>query len=253
MIRVLVVEDEPLTAEAHAEYLQRVPGFELAGVEKTGTAAVRRLAHLTAGETIDLVLLDMNLPDGSGLEVCRRFRAAGIAVDVIAITAVRDLAVVRQAIAVGIVQYLIKPFSFSAFADKLRNYAEYHDGLAGDDLPTTQGAVDAALSALRRSTSLALPKGLSAETLDAVTTLLRSTADIESFTSGFVSSTPPPPSPCSPSPRGWSAGELSVAAALSRVTARRYLEYLTSLGQVIRDPRHGGTGRPEIEYRWARS
>jgi response regulator of citrate/malate metabolism len=127
VIRVLIVEDELLTAEAHAEYVGRLDGFEVGGIAHSGAEAVR-LLKASLGETaehIDLILLDMNLPDIDGLELCRRIRAGGVDVDVIAITAVRSAEVVRASIAAGIVQYLIKPFTFGVFTDKLTSYRDF--------------------------------------------------------------------------------------------------------------------------------
>ncbi len=66
-VRVLVVEDEEVAAEAHATYVGRVPGFELAGVARSAGEAVRLLAR---DEAVDLILLDMHLPDGHGLGDC---------------------------------------------------------------------------------------------------------------------------------------------------------------------------------------
>uniref|UniRef100_UPI0028119F32 response regulator n=1 Tax=Microbacterium sp. TaxID=51671 RepID=UPI0028119F32 len=83
MIRALVVEDDPRTAVAHAEYLRRVDGFEVVGVAHTASAARRELRDAVArGERIHLLLLDLNLPDGHGLDLCRELRASGLAVDV---------------------------------------------------------------------------------------------------------------------------------------------------------------------------
>lgn len=229
MIRVLVVDDEIVTAEAHASYLARLRGFELAGLAHTGAEAIRLIRETRRPDAaaIDLVLLDMNLPDHDGLDVCRSIRAASLPIDVIAITAVRDLEVVRQAVSAGIVQYLIKPFTFSAFAEKLAAYSAFRAGFSATSAPTTQAEVDRALSSLHTSSSNPLPKGLAPETLGQVTGLLQG------------------------HPRGWSAVEVGEANGLSRVTARRYLEHLATLGQATRAPRHGTPGRPEIEYRWA--
>lgn len=107
---VLIVEDEPLIAEAHAEYVRRVPGFAVAGVVHGGGDALR----FVRDHPVDLLLLDFNLPDMHGLEVCRRLRAGRAPCDVIAVTSNRDLAAVRSAVSLGVVQYLLKPFTFSA-------------------------------------------------------------------------------------------------------------------------------------------
>jgi len=230
VIRVLVVDDEKVTAAAHAVYVGRLDGFEVAGTAHTGAEAIRLISQsVRAGGTpIDLVLLDMHLPDLDGLDVCRSIRAARLPIDIIAITAERDLPLVREAIAVGVVQYLIKPFGFPAFAEKLGNFADYHGRLADPGAPTTQADVDTALASLRRPGASVLPKGLAADTLTSITALM------------------------SLEDRAFSATELSSECGLSRVTARRYLEHLTDIGQATRASRHGGAGRPEIEYRWAR-
>ena len=177
-------------------------------------------------ERIDLILLDMNLPDIDGLELCRRIRAGGVDVDVIAITAVRDAEVVRASIAAGIVQYLIKPFTFGVFTDKLTSYRDFRSLFAQSPTVASQRDVDGAFAALRTSNDPGLGKGLSPETLSAVSTLL-----LES--SGGVS-----------------ARELAEEIRASRVTARRYLEYLADSGRADRAPRYGTPGRPEVEYRW---
>jgi response regulator of citrate/malate metabolism len=226
-LRVLVVEDEPIAAAAHATYVERVPGFVHIGTAHDGAAALRLAARLAAaGTPVDLVLLDMNLPDLHGLDVGRRMRAAGHAVDIIAITAVRELPIVRRAISVGVVQYLMKPFTFAAFAERLEHYRAYHEALADSGGPASQAAVDEALAALRAPAAAPLPKGLAPGTLEAIRGFLRDRATAVS------------------------AAEVTEAVGVSRVTARRYLEHLAEAGEVARSARYGTPGRPENEYRW---
>ncbi len=130
-IRVLVVEDEPIAAAAHAAYIGRLEGFTLAGTAPDGQSALRLMTDFAAaGTPVELVLLDMNLPDLHGLDIARRMRAAGLFADIIAITAVRELNIVRSAVATGVVQYLIKPFTFATFADKLTSYRLFREQLA---------------------------------------------------------------------------------------------------------------------------
>lgn len=233
-IRVLVVEDDPVAADAHAEYVRRLDGFELAGVARSGAelAAFLQLVGDTAGQAgapVDLMLLDMNLPDVHGLDIIRRVRGLGLPIDIIAITAVRDLHVVRSAISSGIVQYLIKPFTYSAFSEKLGAYREFRQSLVDQATATTQAEVDQAFASLRTVASAALPKGLSGETLRAVSAHLKEQS--------------------APT----TAIEVSEALSMSRVTARRYLEHLADQRSVLRTPRYGTRGRPEFEYSWART
>ncbi|TWX37400.1 response regulator [Frigoribacterium sp. ACAM 257] len=221
-MRVLVVDDEPLTAEAHGAYVTRLDGFELVGVLHDGRSALDRLRQ----PGVDLVLLDLTLPDIHGIQLCRALRAAGSTVDVVAITAVRDVAVVKSAVSLGIVQYLIKPFGFATFAERLTGYLAFRRGLDQGEGQVTQTEVDASLATLRTATTPSLAKGIAPETLAAVVEALRSRGG------------------------ALSAGEVATAVAVSRVTARRYLEHLADAGQVDRVPRYGAPGRPEHEYRW---
>ncbi|MDX6372245.1 MAG: hypothetical protein QOD98_1233 [Nocardioidaceae bacterium] len=219
-VRVLVVEDEATAAEAHAAYVGRVPGFELAGTARSANDAARFLA---GDPLVDLVLLDMHLPDGHGLGLLQRVRAAGHRADVIAVTSARDADVVRNAVTQGVVLYLLKPFTFATFRAKLEQYAAYRASAEAAELD--QEDVDALLGSLR-STSAAVPKGMSAETLREVIAALRG------------------------SDGGLSATEVAALVGASRVTSRRYLEHLADAGRVERQPRYGRSGRPEVEYRW---
>lgn len=227
-VRVLVVEDEALAAEAHAAYVGRVPGFDLAGVARSARDAVRALdAAREAGTPVDLVLLDMNLPDGHGLGLLNGLRAAGHLCDVIAVTAARDTKVVRQAVVQGVVLYLLKPFTFATFRAKLEQYAEYRARLDAAPDEVVQDEVDQLLGSLRPTGSAPLPKGMSPETLRAVTTALRE-ADSD-----------------------LSASEVAAVVGASRVTARRYLEHLADQGLAARGVRYGPSGgRPEVSYSW---
>ncbi|MFW6775148.1 response regulator [Nocardioides sp. CPCC 205120] len=220
-VRVLVVEDEATAAQAHASYVGRVPGFEVVGVARSAGEAARTLSR----EPVDLVLLDMHLPDGHGLGLVRSMRAAGHLCDVIAVTSARDVEVVRQAVAHGVVLYLLKPFTFPTFRAKLEQYAAYRASLL-DSAEIAQEEVDGLLGSLRAPTAGSVPKGMSAETLREVTQAVRGAA------------------------RGVSATEVAEVVGASRVTVRRYLEHLADAGRLERAPRYGGTGRPEVEYRW---
>lgn len=221
MIQVLVVEDEPVAAEAHRTYVDRTPGFRTAAVARTGEQALAALAHTP----VDLLLLDMNLPDAHGLELCRRLRVARVDVDVLAVTSARELSTVRAAAGHGVVGYLLKPFTYAALRDRLVAYADYRERLRLDGDAVGQEDVDRALEGPRPQRQSPLPKGMHRQTLDAVVAALRG-AD------------------------GLSAAEVAATMGTSRITARRYLEYLAESGLASRTPRYGGVGRPETEYRW---
>jgi response regulator of citrate/malate metabolism len=222
VIRTLVVEDDALVAEVHASYVERVPGFAVAGVAHRATEAL----ELLASRPIDLVLLDFHLPDVKGLDMLRVLHArSATPVDVIAVTAARDPEIIRQAIAQGVSQYLVKPFAFATFADKLERYARYRAQVEDASQPD-QAEVDALIGTLRGPTARALPKGLNATTLDHVRDAVREAG------------------------APLTASEVAGRCRLSRVTARRYLEHLAVEGVVTLSMRYGGTGRPEHLYAW---
>jgi response regulator of citrate/malate metabolism len=197
-------------------------------VARSANEAVRVLDDARErGTPVDLLLLDMNLPDGHGLGLLRGVRAAGHLCDVIAVTAARDTDVVRHAVSQGVVLYLLKPFTFATFRAKLEQYAAYRAHLEASPAEVVQDEVDRLFGSLRTTGAAPLPKGMSAETLRDVTAVLRDAAG------------------------GLSASEVGELVGTSRVTARRYLEHLAELGMAERQPRYGGGGgRPEVAYSW---
>lgn len=222
-IRTLVVEDDPIIAEAHQAFVERVPGFAVAGVAFSGAEALRMLAS----RPVDLVLLDFYLPDMGGLQVCRAMRAAAHAADVIAVTSARELATVRAAVSLGVVQYVLKPFRFGTLRDRLERYAAYREQMTAGQEAGDQVAVDLALAVLHGSSEPATPKGLSPTTLNVVIKHLRSR-------DGHVS-----------------ASDIAELSGVARVTVRRYLEHLVEQGLADRNARYG-QGRPEHVYSWKR-
>jgi response regulator of citrate/malate metabolism len=219
MIRTLIVDDDVRVADIHRGYVEKIDGFAVAGIVHRGGDALKRVVE----DEPDLILLDIYLPDLGGLEVCRRLRAAGNLTDVIAVTAAREVDTVRGAIGLGVAQYLVKPFTFAIFREKLERYAAFR-AKAARSPEAGQEEIDAMLGELR-SSSTVLPKGLSKETLDLVSRTLRE-AD------GALG-----------------AAEVAEAAGLSRVTARRYLEHLVEQHSVELELKYG-SGRPEHRYRW---
>lgn len=220
MIRTLVVDDDYRVADLHCAYVERVHGFEVAGRAHTGAAALLSVDQLRP----DLVLLDIYLPDMSGLEVLQRLRDDGHhPVDVVAITAAREVESLRAAMRGGVVHYLVKPFLFPTFEEKLLSYAAAHERMTRIGT-AEQGDVDRIFGALRSNRNESLPKGLSDSTLDLIIQVLAK------------------------SQSGLPAAAVAEAAGVSRVTARRYLDHLCQLGRAELAMRYGGPGRPEHRY-----
>jgi len=228
MIDVLVVDDDFMVARVHRGFVERVPGFRVVGEEHTGAGALDAVTRLQP----DLVLLDIYLPDMSGLDVLQALRSRESQnVDVIAVTAAREVETIHAAMLGGVAQYLVKPFGFAALRERLEQYADARRTLAKMAEPG-QDDVDRVFTLMRGAsvsapaTAAPLPKGLSLQTCELLTQVLQE-ADGD-----------------------LSAREAAQRAGLSRVSARRYLEHLVQTGLARRQLRYGAAGRPEHGYLW---
>jgi len=228
VIRVLIVEDDVLIAEAHRTYLGRLQGFSPAAVVHTARDAMRTAAGAAAaGEPIDLVLLDLGLPDASGISLASGLSGLVPAPDIIAITSERDLEMVRAAVSHGALAYLLKPFTFAAFRDRLERYRRYRTALPAGTEAASQAEVDRAMAELRIGADRAAsPKGAAPQTTDEIARAVRDR------------------------PGGLTADEVAAQVGVSRVTAWRYLERLADEGTVTRNTDYGKAGRPKTRYQW---
>ncbi|AIY47116.1 response regulator [Mycolicibacterium fortuitum] len=212
---VLVVDDDFMVAEIHRRFVERIDGYRPVGVARNGTEALAAAAELQP----DLILLDVYLPDMTGLEVLRRLRAEGNRVGVIMVTAARELDTVRGALDGGAADYLVKPFDFEQLQNKLAAFAARAEALTGGG-GADQSTIDALFGG---SAAVVLPKGLGAETGRLVMAAVRTAGEL-------------------------SAMECAELVGISRVSARRYLEYYLSTG-VLELRLQYGAGRPERRYR----
>lgn len=220
LIRTLIVEDDFHVARIHGAYISRVRGFRLAGHAATLASARFELAH----RQIDLVLLDLYLPDGHGLDLVRELADAPAGrPDFLIITAARDMASVRAAMQLGTVHYLVKPFAFEQLEERLRAYRDLHSRLHRLR-EAEQHEVDSLFGLLRGPAPL--PKGQSGPTMARIRELLGEAGEL-------------------------SAGEVAAQVGISRSTAQRYLSELARQGRVQINLRYGATGRPEHRYRLA--
>jgi response regulator of citrate/malate metabolism len=219
VIDVLVVDDDFYVAGINARYVSRVPGFRVVGRAHDAASA---FAAVQRGG-IDLLLLDHYLPDDSGLSLTRRLRREGPEVDVIMVTANNRPASVQDALRAGVLQYIVKPFTFDGLRGKLEAYAQLRGALA--DTALDQSKIDRVLGTLRASAAAdTMPKGYTERTAE----LIR---QIVSRAGGPVS-----------------AHEVSEQARVSRSTAQRYLKYLEEQGRLRLTLKYGDSGRPEHHY-----
>ncbi|EST36300.1 hypothetical protein N566_16515 [Streptomycetaceae bacterium MP113-05] len=239
-VRVLVVDDDFMVSRVHRAMVEQTPGFTVVGEARTGAEALTAVRELRP----ELVLLDIYLPDMSGLDVLRELRGssddAKTGVDVLVVTAARDVETVRGAQLSGVAHYIIKPFEGRTLRERLLTYAHRRRELArlAASGEAGQAEVDRVFGATPESEAprpapttqqgrVALPKGLTGQTA----ALVRRT--LENAT-GDLSST-----------------ECAERSGLSRVSARRYLEHFVTTGTAEVSLRYGTTGRPERRFRAA--
>jgi response regulator of citrate/malate metabolism len=223
VIRAVVVEDDYHIADWHRQLTERVEGFSVVGIARTGAEALA----LVESTRPDLILLDVYLPDMSGIDLLQALRAPERPpVDVVAITAAKDVATLRAAMQGGVVHYLIKPFRGEALQERLRGYAAARARMTGLR-EADQREIDRVFGLLRAGSVQPLPKGLSQATLDAVVGALEA------------------------SEQPVSAEDVAERVGVSRVTARRYLDHLAQGRRVEVLLRYGSPGRPEHRYRLA--
>lgn len=245
-IRTLVVDDDFAVAGLHRRYLATMEGFEVVGVLERGSS----VAPFLAEHHVDLVLLDVHLPDLTGLEVLDVVRGLDIAVDIIMITADSERESVRKAVGHGVEDYLVKPFNVQDFRARLDAYAQRARRRSSTSAAALgQSEVDRLLEAATgrapvpsgatvrleagsapASETTSLPKGFTAPTMALVSQALR-----EALPQGDGAI---------------SAKELAGGCGISRVSARRYLDFLVERKLAELKPRYGAAGRPEHRYRW---
>jgi response regulator of citrate/malate metabolism len=223
LIGVVIVDDDYRVAQVHADFVGRMPGMRVVALAHTAAAALDAVAK----HRPDLVLLDIYLPDASGMEVLPRLRRHGEHnPDVLLLTAARDMSTVRRAMRAGALHYLIKPVDFGSLHQRLTAYAELHERRRVEG-EIDQREVDRLFGLMRRGDSIAagLPTGRSSPTAERIVGVLRESDD------------------------SLSAVEVAERVGISRATAQRYLSSLAQSEVVRLDLNYGSTGRPEHRYR----
>ncbi|WP_375090668.1 response regulator [Peribacillus sp. RS7] len=225
-IEVLIVEDDLRIAEIQKLFIEKIEGFQTVGIASSYVEAKSFIEIMQP----DLLLLDMYFPDMNGLDILKEIKQQSKQMDVIMITAAKEIEKVQEAIKIGILDYIIKPVAFERFKQSLCRYQEYYIKLSEmekGNFPVTQQQVDKLLrkemnEKEREMTSL--PKGIDRMTLEKVMVVLGKASP------------------------GLTAEIVAKEIGVSRTTARRYLEHLISEDKIDADLTYGTVGRPERVY-----
>ena len=224
LIRTIIAEDDPRIAEIQHRFVEKLEAFEAIGLA-LNLEDCREMINILEP---DLILLDIHFPDGNGLEFLKSLRDENRNIDVILVTAARDVESVKSAMHGGVFDYIVKPLEFSRMRDSLSRYQDHFERLNALDT-VEQSDIDGLLpravsdSAAKPAVNL-LPKGIDALTLNKVRDLFQSVTDSQG------------------------AELVGQNIGISRTTARRYLEYLVSTNELAVDVTYGGVGRPERHY-----
>ncbi len=217
MFRVIIVDDDPMVRFINRSFVEQNASFRVAGEFSNGKEAMSYLVKHAA----DLMILEVNMPGYSGLELLKDIRARRIDIDVIMVTAANDSKTMAQALRLGAVDYLVKPFKPARMQQTLDKYTRYMEAL-GKDASTGLLAMDYSAQSIPVQ-----GKGVQDATLERLLSLLKQ------------------------STRGCSVEELADKTELSRVTVRRYMKHLQDTGKVIGTINYNTGGRPCIIYHLA--
>lgn len=216
-LSVFIVEDDPMVLEVNKGFLSKINDFVCIGEASTAKDAYEKILQLKP----DLILLDMFLPDFSGMDLFLRLRNERIPSDIIMITAARDAPTVQEAVRLGAFDYLIKPFRFERFHRALQDYIRYSkqqpvNGLYG------QQEIDSMLGLKEEEASL--PKGLNEMTMKQIV------EGLQAVDSAVTSE------------------QLAQSVGMARVTVRKYLDFLAHKEKVVIELKYGTVGRPTKYY-----
>lgn len=219
MYKVLIVEDDPMVASINSIFLEKYENLEVVGIAKTE----EEIFDILENNHIRLILCDVYLGEGNGIEILKEMRARGILSDIIFITALNESSKIREAAAFGAIDFLIKPYSQKRLDSAIGKFFRKNEILLNST--TIQEECDKYF--IHDSESAELPKGINEKTLEKIETFLREN-----------------------SKKWWTATKLSEHLSISTVTLNKYLKYLVSIKKLTANISHGEVGRPENFYKY---
>lgn len=223
MYRVLIVEDDPMVALINEQYINRSKNFCSVGQCRNGKDA---LAFLEEHE-VDLIVMDVYMPQMDGFETLRQIRNRHISVEVIMVTAANDRDSLDDALQLGVIDYLVKPFTFDRFRIALDKYITQTTALRELDT-LNQKNIDFIIDRARKKAEDIYPKGIQSKTLRMVEEYMENHAG-----------------------EGLTGDSIAEKIGLTSVTVRRYLNYLVETGILTAEMNYETGGRPCMLYKMA--
>ncbi len=221
MIKILVVEDDPMVGKLHEVYINQLDGFKLLHVARSSDEALEYLEE----KQVDLVILDVFMPGKDGLALLREIRAKNLDVDVIMISAASDRTRVLTALRLGVFDYIIKPFEFERFSLALNNFKQRYSMINKETAMVKQTELDGSLLNRSKLITGKIPKGLEK------TTLYNVWQEVVKIDGNFTTE------------------EISNKVGISRVSIRKYLDFLKSIHVLHLELNRGCVGRPVYKYK----
>lgn len=224
MYHIIIVEDDPMVAAINEQYIKQNPSFSLDACFTNGKEALDYLED----HEVDLAVVDCYMPVMDGITFLREVRHKNYPLNVIMITAANSGAEVQDALRLGIVDYIIKPFSYERFQTAMERFRYAKNALPDTDR-IDQNTFDSLFRGQGDVPSNAYDtqvKGVQPQTLERIENHLAENA------SEFLS-----------------CDEIANAISLSRITVRRYLNYLLESGKITSRIDYSTGGRPSIRYR----
>ncbi len=217
MFKVAIVEDDHMVSMLNRNFTCRDKRFQVVKEFSSGKLAL----HWLLENQVDLVIMDVYMPVLTGLELLWQLRGAGSGVDVIVVTAAHDTQTLEDLLKMGVVDYLVKPFTAQRFQQALDTFCQKHLALRGQ-ARVSQAEIDWILSG-PAAAKTPLPKGLQEKTMDLIR---RELFQLEEGT----------------------CEEIAAKAGVSMVTTRRYLNYLLDNWEAESRTRYDTGGRPCAVY-----
>ena len=136
MYRVVIVEDDPMVSFLNRTYMEKDARFQVVQTFQNGQAAL----ELAERNPADLVILDVYMPVFTGLELLAPSGPRRLRIDAIMVTAANDAPTVDALLKLGVVDYLVKPFTYERFQQALDTFCRHREAVAGEAV--SQGALD---------------------------------------------------------------------------------------------------------------